>query len=47
LGLTGEAAEKEIEKRMFEHARNYNWKWRAERSSSPPGRKFGVNTSRV
>jgi hypothetical protein len=26
LGLTGEAAEKELEKRMFEHARNYKWK---------------------
>ena len=26
LGLTGEAADKELEKRMFEHARNYKWK---------------------
>ena len=35
LGLTGEAAEKEPEKRMFEHARNYKWKWRAETFIQP------------
>jgi hypothetical protein len=35
LGLTGEAADKELEKRMFEHARNYKWKWRAETFIQP------------
>ncbi len=35
LGLTGEAAEQELEKRMFDHARNYIWKWRAETFIEP------------
>jgi hypothetical protein len=38
LGLTGEAAEKELEKRMFEHARDYKWKWRAETFIQPAAR---------
>lgn len=35
FGLTGEAAEQELEKRMFDHARNYKWKWRAETFIEP------------
>lgn len=35
FGLTREAAEQELEKRMFDNARNYKWKWRAETFIEP------------
>jgi hypothetical protein len=35
IGLAGEEAEKELQKRMFEHAANFDWKWRVRMFIEP------------
>jgi hypothetical protein len=40
IGITGDAAEIELQKRMYEHAAKYSWPWRADKFIEPARRQI-------